>query len=136
MDSGYPNKQGFLAPYKGQRYHVPEFQHANPVGMQETFNHAHSSLRNSIERSFGILKNKFRILDHLPSYPIEKQAEIIVACMALHNFIRESGLPDDHFDNYEDEFPEESDDDEPIAVDEFDMGAFRDSIAAALMGLA
>jgi hypothetical protein len=26
IDSGYPNRKGFLAPYKGQRYHVPEFQ--------------------------------------------------------------------------------------------------------------
>jgi hypothetical protein len=26
IDSGYPNRKGFLAHYKGQRYHVPEFQ--------------------------------------------------------------------------------------------------------------
>ncbi|XP_075665533.1 uncharacterized protein LOC142635220 [Castanea sativa] len=25
VDSGYPTKQGFLAPYKGERYHIPEF---------------------------------------------------------------------------------------------------------------
>jgi hypothetical protein len=27
VDSGYPNSKGYLAPYKGQRYHVPEWQH-------------------------------------------------------------------------------------------------------------
>jgi hypothetical protein len=26
VDFGYPNKKGFLAPYRGQRYHIPEFQ--------------------------------------------------------------------------------------------------------------
>jgi hypothetical protein len=70
IDSGYPNKQGFLVSNKGQRYHMPEFQHGNPVGLKEVFNHAHSSLRNVIERCFVILKNKWRILGHLSSYPV------------------------------------------------------------------
>jgi hypothetical protein len=61
------------------------------------FNHAHSSLRNVIERSFGVLKMKWRILLHLPSYPIEKQSKIIVACMTLHNFIRGHNLDDSDF---------------------------------------
>lgn len=97
------------------------------------FNHAHSSLRNAIEHCFGILKNKWRILKQMPSYPIEKQAEIIVACMVLHNFIRDNALYDDDFENYEDEFPEDFHDDASIANDEYDMGAFRDSIAATLL---
>jgi hypothetical protein len=84
VDSGYPNKEGFLAPYKGQRYHVPEFQHGPPVGLKEVFNHSHSSLRNMIEWCFGIIKNKWRILGYLPSYLIHKQPQIIVACMTLH----------------------------------------------------
>jgi hypothetical protein len=25
VDSGYPNKNGFLSPYKGEKYHLPEF---------------------------------------------------------------------------------------------------------------
>ncbi|WVZ58087.1 hypothetical protein U9M48_008395 [Paspalum notatum var. saurae] len=42
---------GFLAPYKGQRYHVPEWQNGrHPVGSKEMFNYTHSSLRNVIER--------------------------------------------------------------------------------------
>src|SRR6266498_3997646 len=28
VDSGYPNRVGYLAPYRNQRYHVPEFQQA------------------------------------------------------------------------------------------------------------
>lgn len=52
MDSRYPNHIGYLAPYKATKYHLP----------------AHSSIRNVIERSFVVLKMKWRILLDLPSY--------------------------------------------------------------------
>jgi hypothetical protein len=69
VDSGYPNRKGYLAPYKGQKYHILEWQHARkPIGAKEVFNYAHSSLRNVIERSFGVLKMKWRILLNLPSF--------------------------------------------------------------------
>jgi hypothetical protein len=73
VDSGYPNREGFLAPYKGQRYHVSEWQYHQPVGLKEVFNQTHSSLRNMIERSFGVLKIKWCILLYLPSYDVDKQ---------------------------------------------------------------
>jgi hypothetical protein len=44
VDSGYPNRTGYLAPFKEQRYHVPEFQSAPPRNMMERFNHLHSCL--------------------------------------------------------------------------------------------
>ncbi|XP_051230530.1 uncharacterized protein [Lolium perenne] len=98
VDSGYPNQDGYLSPYTGTKYHLPEFRLAGPPsGKQEIFNHAHSSLRNAIERAFGVLKQKWRILHGISSYPIEKQTEIIIACLALHNFIRDSQLFDLHF---------------------------------------
>jgi hypothetical protein len=77
-----------------------------PRGKNELFNFAHSSLRNVIEQSFGVLKMKRRILLYLPSYLMPKQSQIIIACMAIYNFIRESALPDvdfdrcDHDENY------------------------------------
>jgi hypothetical protein len=99
VDSGYPNRPGYLAPYKGTKYHLPEFRRGPmPRGKKELFNYSHSSLRNVIERSFGVLKMKWRILLDLPSYPMRKQSQIIMACMAIHNFIRESALPDTEFD--------------------------------------
>jgi hypothetical protein len=97
------------------------------------FNYAHSSLRNVIERYFRILKNKWHILGHLSSYPIHMQAQIIVACMSFHNFIRDNALYDDHFENYEDKFHEDFHDEASIGIDEYDMGTFRDSIAAVLL---
>jgi len=63
----------------------------------EIFNFTHSSLRNVIERAFGVLKMKWRILLGIPAYPPHVQTKIIVACMALHNFIRASGLVDKDF---------------------------------------
>jgi hypothetical protein len=100
VDSGHPNQKGYLAPYKGQRYHIIEFQSGSqPIGLKEIFNHAHSSFRNVIERVFGVLKMKWRILLDVPGYPIEKQKIIIIACMALHNFIRDSNLSDVDFDS-------------------------------------
>ena len=102
IDSGYPNRTGYLAPFKEQRYHVPDFLGAPPRNMMEKFNHLHSSLRNAIERAFGVLKMKWRILLSIPHFhDPETQAKIITACMCLHNFIRDSKLFDDHFDQFE-----------------------------------
>ncbi|KAK8926439.1 hypothetical protein KSP39_PZI018542 [Platanthera zijinensis] len=52
------------------------------------FNHAHSSLRSVIERSFGVWKKKWAILWDMPSYSFAKQADIMMSTMDLHNFIR------------------------------------------------
>jgi hypothetical protein len=53
VDSGYPNRKGFLAPYKGQStmcLFLAEWQHGHhPAGSKELFNYAHSFLRNVIE---------------------------------------------------------------------------------------
>jgi hypothetical protein len=41
---------------------------------------------------------KWRILLSLPSFLLKKQSKIIIACMTLHNFIRDSALHDRDFD--------------------------------------
>ena len=144
VDAGYPNRKGYLAPYKGQKYHLPEFRRGRqPSGKYEVFNHAHSSLRNVIERSFGVLKMKWRILLAMPSYNMDKQTQIIIACMALHNFIRDSALRDELFercDNDEDYEPNTThagpsggNSGSASAVDDTNMCAFRESLANSLM---
>ncbi|GKE97454.1 hypothetical protein Tco_0020805 [Tanacetum coccineum] len=56
VDSGYPNLKGFLAPYRGERYHCSDWQGREAVkGKHELFNFMHSSVRNVIERDFGVL---------------------------------------------------------------------------------
>ncbi|XP_061351059.1 protein ALP1-like [Gastrolobium bilobum] len=62
-DAGYMNGEGFLAPYRGQRYHLSEWRHdAQPRTAQEFFNMKHSSARNVIERVFGMLKGRWAIV--------------------------------------------------------------------------
>jgi hypothetical protein len=77
-----------------------------PNTTKEKFNRKHSSIRNVIERSFGLLKMKWEILYRIKKYPMWKQKMIVVACMVLHNFIREHNSEDvdfarfDHDPNY------------------------------------
>ncbi|EEE58803.1 hypothetical protein OsJ_10354 [Oryza sativa Japonica Group] len=138
VDSGYPNQLGYLSPYKGTKYHLPEFREGpRPSGKKEVFNHLHSSLRNVIERSFGVLKMKWRILLDLPSYPMLKQTKIIHACMALHNFIRDSKLSDEEFDLCDNDenympMPSSQGNASHMGDEDGDANAFRDSIADAL----
>ncbi|KAK5833080.1 hypothetical protein PVK06_016892 [Gossypium arboreum] len=58
VDSGYPQMAGFLGPYRGERYHLLDSRRGNHQvsGKKEIFNHAHSSLRSVIERTFGVWK--------------------------------------------------------------------------------
>jgi hypothetical protein len=142
VDLGYANRKGFLSPYRQTRYHIQDFQNAaEPQGMKETFNYAYSSLRNVIERAFGVLKMKWRILLEIPSYLAETQTHIICACMVLHNFIRLNGEFDSDFvvvDSNINYVPVEATLDQPETVsapeslDMESMNAFRDTLAQHL----
>ncbi|CAI0433703.1 unnamed protein product, partial [Linum tenue] len=59
-----------------------------PRTRKQLFNYYHSSLRNVIERCFGVLKARFPILKHMPPFALKKQAHIVLACCVIHNFIR------------------------------------------------
>ncbi|KAA0062787.1 retrotransposon protein [Cucumis melo var. makuwa] len=85
---GYPNEEGFLTPYKGQRYHLQEWRGAAnaPTNAKEYFNMKHSSTRNVIEHAFGVLKGRWTIL-HGKSYTLQVQCRTILACALLHNLI-------------------------------------------------
>uniref|UniRef100_A0A2N9FS97 Myb/SANT-like domain-containing protein n=1 Tax=Fagus sylvatica TaxID=28930 RepID=A0A2N9FS97_FAGSY len=98
VDAGYPLRNGYLTPYKGEKYHLPDFRRAGRGNkIEERFNYVHSSLRSVIERTFGVWKNKWRILRQMPSYDIEDQRNIVVATCVLHNFIRIHDREDEGF---------------------------------------
>jgi hypothetical protein len=59
------------------------------VNAKELFNLRHAQARNVIERIFGVLKQRFRILLLPPRYPLDFQPRIPVALCALQNFIQE-----------------------------------------------
>ena len=102
VDAGYPNEYGYLGPYKGERYHLQDFRRrGQPRNRQEVFNRAHSSLRNVIERSFGVWKQRWRILQNMPAYPYKMQVEFVVASMALHNYIRRRSHDDVAFAEFD-----------------------------------
>ena len=89
VDSGYLMRTGFLAPYKGERYHIGEFRPSEVLHcLEERFNYLHSSLHSIIERTFGVWKNKRKIWRHMPPFKIHTQNLIIVATMVLHNFVK------------------------------------------------
>ncbi|CAN0924791.1 hypothetical protein LINGRAHAP2_LOCUS34392 [Linum grandiflorum] len=102
VDSGYSNMSGFLAPYRHVTSHFQEIRRrGGPRGRQELFNYRHSSLRNVIERCFGVLKARFPILKFMRSYSFRKQTQIVIACCAIHNFIRLYAQGDQLFNEYE-----------------------------------
>ncbi|KAG8490390.1 hypothetical protein CXB51_013698 [Gossypium anomalum] len=89
VDAGYTNCEGFLAPFRGQRYHLNEWRQGyQPSTPEEFFNMKHASARNVIERCFGLLKLRWGILRSPSFYPVRVHNRIIIACCLLHNFIR------------------------------------------------
>ncbi|KAL6137415.1 hypothetical protein ACLB2K_062707 [Fragaria x ananassa] len=53
VDGGYTNGEGFLAPYRGKRYHLSEWREGcMPINKEEYFNMKHAKARNVIERCF------------------------------------------------------------------------------------
>ena len=111
VDAGYTNGEGFLAPYRGQRYHLNDWREGHqPTTAREYFNMKHSSARNVIERCFGVLKARFGILRDNSYYPVDLKNRIIMACCLLHNFIRQE-MPIDPFENEYESNVETQDDD-------------------------
>ena len=137
MDAGYPTPTGYLGPYRRERYHLPDFRTSSTLeNDNEAFNYLHSSLRSTIERTFGIWKNKFQILHKMRSYDYPTQVKIVCATMTIHNFIRRTSISDRDFFQHEqggDNFSGDSGDDDeflatPSTSSSSDMTRIRDSI--------
>ena len=99
-DAGFGSRHGIVVPFPGVRYHLDDSRASNrkPETRKELFNLRHASLRAVVERAFGLLKKRFRVLRMAapgPEYSIEKQTQIVYAATALHNFIRLEDGEDD-----------------------------------------
>ena len=103
VDSGYPTRDGYLGPHRRTRYHIDQFSKGGPPSnSRELFNRKHSGLSAIIERTFGVWKAKWRILDRKhPKYELKKWVKIVTATMALHNYIRDSHHEDSEFSHWE-----------------------------------
>ncbi|CAJ2662521.1 unnamed protein product [Trifolium pratense] len=97
VDAGFMLTSGLITPYRGVRYHLKEYSAKNPPqNYKELFNLRHASLRNAIERAFGVLKKRFEIISNStePNYGVKAQKLIIFACCILHNYLM-SADPDE-----------------------------------------
>ena len=73
VDAGYSQIRGYLGPYKEKKYHFPDFRRGSvPKGKKEIFNHGQSSLRCTVERTFGVWKNRWKMLRHMHNFSLEK----------------------------------------------------------------
>lgn len=111
-DAGYVSSDMTMLPFSGGvRYHLKEWMQPmvaatrtgvaqadlRPTDEKELFNLRHSSLRNVVERVFGVLKMRFHILEKRPKYSIQTQIQLVYALVALHNFIGRANADDDLF---------------------------------------
>ncbi|XP_035551094.1 putative nuclease HARBI1 [Juglans regia] len=95
VDSAYPCTMGLLPPYPRERYHRSDRHNDRGFhGYKDYFNYHHSTVRNIVERTFGVIKERFHILSNMPPYSVGRQGLIITACCTLHNYIR-TVTPDD-----------------------------------------
>lgn len=102
-DAAYSNARGFLAPYRNTRYWLADYRRRRALTKEEKFNHAHAQLRNVIERAYGVLKARFPILKQMAPFPFTKQRNVVIACFAIHNFIRKCNIQDQLFMEYNEE---------------------------------
>ena len=88
-DAGFPNCDLCLTPYRVVRYYLKEWERASqrPQNKEELFNLRHSKLRNVIERIFGIVKNRFKILTKPRAFKMEAQVRVVSALCVLHNIL-------------------------------------------------
>lgn len=101
--------------YALSRYLLTPVQHPTSQA-EEQYNASHKQTRQVIERSFGLLKQRFRCLDRSGgylTYEPGKCCKIVVTCCILHNICVRNNLPVEDEDCGED-----SDDDEAHSNDE------------------
>jgi len=96
-DAGYPNLPLTMTPYRGVRYHLKEQARSRlkPQNKEELFNLRHASLRNVIERQFGVLKRRFKIIRTAPEFPLPVQTRLRYALTGLNNLITRNNLVPD-----------------------------------------
>ncbi|OAY69627.1 hypothetical protein ACMD2_17294 [Ananas comosus] len=136
VDLGYANTDRFLAPYRGERYHLSQFDsttrartHRNP---KDLYNHRHAQLRNVVEKTFDILKKRFKILNHAILFLYKVQCMIAMACCVVHNFIRRQQGNDMYFNEEIDQLSTGDDDEDPPNIAGADESRHGDSLRRSI----
>lgn len=88
-DGGFPLKVWLMTPFRDNGHLTREQQH---------YNYCLSASRQVIERSFSLLKGRFRRLQYLDVYKVEVDVQLCISCCILHNIcIMESDELDEYF---------------------------------------
>lgn len=83
----------------------------------KSYNVAHKKTRCLIERSIGILKNRFPCLHKLRVKTPIYAAAVVKACVTLHNMcINVEGAPDEAVLQYIDDYLDEHEANEPVGL--------------------
>lgn len=92
-DSGYAQHAYLMVP-------VPNIEQGTPA---VHYNKLHATARNTVERTIGRLKGRFRCLlvHRVLHYHPDMVAKIVVACCVLHNICNRAGLPAPVLDEYD-----------------------------------
>ena len=77
-DKIFPLKNWFMGPYLGK-----EIREEEPV-----YNCKHLRARRTIEKTFGIMTRRWRILNNPISASVENIEKYVMAIMVLHNYLR------------------------------------------------
>lgn len=85
---------------------------------------------------FGVWKAKWRFLKKKRAqYNIQSQFKIVVATMALHNFICESATKDDDFDEDEGMEEQELNPPNPLDVPEIEVTRYESTVDVYMTGV-
>ena len=91
-DAIFPLSLSMLSPYRGVAYHRSDYDGSRidkkPKNKEEYYNLKHNRLRNPVERTNGVLKNRFRVLRGYRCKNLDDCYDVIYSCFALHNLIR------------------------------------------------
>jgi len=86
-DSGYSQRCRMMIPFEHK---------AKLTSAQKRYQTAQIKCRNTVERTIGILKSRFRCLDHKSrgamQFSPEKSAQVIACCAILHNYCRRRNI--------------------------------------------
>ena len=112
-DDGYPLQKFCLTPIR--QVEVDNLLEPNSLLKQNIYNRVHQSTRTIVERSIGVLKNRFRCLKEPLHFSPRKCCRIAVACACLHNFALERRVPEPH-DGIPQDLPSAESADDTIAA--------------------
>ncbi|XP_055357567.1 putative nuclease HARBI1 [Paramacrobiotus metropolitanus] len=120
-DGGYRATRKVLTPFR---------ENGRLSAKQEDFNKIQSSLRKVVERAFGVLKRRFKILKYLDYDDMCTMKHIIIVCCLFHNLdIQSADEFRDNMDNdFEDYYPDDDD-----SVDEGTFGDFKNALVARML---